>query len=289
MWKHGEAGRLVTLNSVYTDDCIYCQASMLRLPANEFNMDRKAVFIQLALCPLCGWWSVYRIHQGELPRSAGMIESHSGSIGCLKEFDLNDISLPLEEVRRYLLAKKDSIFTIHPKLFEDIVCSVFKDCGWHARVTAYAGDDGVDIILDDSSGETIGVQVKRYKKERRIEAEQIRSLAGALLVGGHAKGVFITTSTFRKGARRASEELTSIGYPIELMDVERFFSALGIAQIRSLEFDEDRMVSYALSTGIHLGSGVSSDFVPGEDLRKRVIIASLSFRDELIDLYDETT
>jgi len=54
------------------------------------------------------------------------------------------------------------------------VASVFRDCGFHARVTSYSGDGGIEVILERGD-ETIGVQVKRYKSA--IDAEQIRSLA----------------------------------------------------------------------------------------------------------------
>ncbi len=262
---------------------------MLHFSSEKFEKGSKALFIQLSICQLCGWWIVYRIHQGEYPRTAGIIESHSGAIGCLKELDLNDISTPLGQVRQYLLAKSETIFDTHPKLFEDVVCSVFKDCGWSARVTAYSSDDGIDVILDNSSGETIGVQVKRYKKERRIEAEQIRSLAGALLVGGHTKGIFITTSTFRSGARKTAKKLSSIGYPIELIDVERFLNALGIAQLNSFEFDRERITSYLMTPGVRLGSGSNKDFTLGEDLREREIVASTFLKEDFIDLYDRIT
>jgi restriction system protein len=181
MWEYGEAGRLLTISSVYSDDCIFCQTPLLRFPAQSFEAGIKRLFVQLAICPHCGWWSVFRVHQNEYERTAGFAESLSGTIGCLKELDLSDISAPLNEVRQYLIAKKESVFDAHPKLLEDIVCSMFKDLGWNARATAYVGDKGIDVILDGPDGSTIGVQVKRYKKERRIEAEQIRSLAGALL------------------------------------------------------------------------------------------------------------
>lgn len=64
---------------------------------------------------------------------------------------------------------------VHPRVLEQIVCSIFKDLGYKARVTAYSADGGVDVILDGANDNTVGVQVKRYKQERRIEAEQIRS------------------------------------------------------------------------------------------------------------------
>ncbi len=287
MWEYGEAGRLITISSVGSDDCIYCQTPLLRLPAERFKAGIKRLFVQLSICPRCGWWTVYRVHQNEYERTAGLAEGYSGSIGCLKELDLKDVAAPLNDVRQYLLAKKDSAFEAHPKLFEDVVCSMFKDLGWNARVTAYSGDDGIDVILDGPDGSTIGIQVKRYKKDRRIEAEQIRSLAGALLLSGHTKGIFITTSRFRKGAERAAYQLTEIGYPIELIDAERFLAALGIAQHNSFELTQEKVVSYLLSTGLHIGTGVHNEFVPGEDLRERPVIVSTLLGSELLDLRDE--
>ena len=287
MWEYGEVGRLITISSIGSDDCIYCQTPLLRFPAESFEAGVKRLFVQISICPHCGWWTVYRVHQNEYERTAGLAEGYSGSIGCLKELDLTDVSTPLHDVRQYLLAKKDSAFEAHPKLFEDVVSSMFKDLGWQARVTAYSGDDGIDVILDGPNGNTIGVQVKRYKKERRIEAEQIRSLAGALLQGGHTKGIFITTSKFRKGAERTAQQLTAIGYPIEMMDAERFLAALGIAQHNSFHLTQEQVVSYLMSTALHIGTGVHTDFVPGEDLRERPVIASTLLRSEILDLRDD--
>lgn len=284
MWEYGEAGRLLTVECIDASKCIYCQHPLLRLPSGVLEANGKRLLFQLSLCTVCGWWTVYRVHQGEYPRTAGIIESYSGTIGCLKELDLTDISIPLDEVRQYFLAKKDSIYNADPKLLEDVVCSVFKDLGWNARVTSYSGDDGIDVILDGSTGETIGVQVKRYRKERRIEAEQIRSLAGALLLNGHTKGVFITTSSFRRGAVEAATKFSKIGYPIELIDAPRFLEAVGIAQIRSLDIDDRRVASYILSTGVHIGSGLHKEFSLGENLLEREIAAQVWTSDELLDL-----
>lgn len=92
-----------------------------------------------------------------------------------------------------------------------------------ATVTSYSNDGGIDAFLmkDD---ETIGVQVKRYGKQ--IEVEQIRALAGALVLKGLTKGIFVTTSTFRSGAKKAIGEYKYRGYKIELIDADRFLSML---------------------------------------------------------------
>lgn len=287
MWEYEKAKRLLTIESVYSDVCIFCETPLLNIPAESFEAGIKRLFVQLSICPHCGWWSVFRVHQNEYERTAGIAESYSGTIGCLKELDLTDVSAPLDEVRRYLLAKKDSVYDAHPKLFEDVVCGMFKDLGWEARATAYIGDKGVDVILDGPDGSTVGVQVKRYKKERRIEAEQIRSLAGALLQNGHTKGIFVTTSKYRRGAKEAAREFASKGYPIELIDAERFLAALGIAQHNSFQYDQKKAVSYVLSTGLHIGTGLHKDFVPGEDLRERQVVVSMVLGSELLDLEDD--
>lgn len=284
MWEYREAGRLITIDAVVSDDCIYCKNPLVLLPSANFESGVKRLFVQLSICKLCGWWTVYRVHQNEYPRTAGIAEGYSGSVGCLKQFDLNDISMPLKEVRQYMCAKEDSKFDVHPRIFEEVVCSIFKDLGWTARGTAYSGDGGIDVILDGQDDNTIGVQVKRYKKERRIEAEQIRSLAGALIQGGHTKGIFVTTSNYRRGAKQAAEDLTSIGVPIELIDAEGFLRMLGIAQTNTFELTQERAATYLLSKGAHVGTGIHKDFAAGEDLRERPVIVQAVTRSELLDL-----
>ena len=291
MWDYAEAGRLATLDTVGVTECIYCRAPMLRLRAErlEAKVGKAVMLAQPALCRGCGWWNVYRVKQNYIARTAGVAEGYSGTIGSLKELDLTDISAPLSEVRQYLLARQEELYSVHPRVFEEVVCSVFKDAGWQARVTAYAGDEGIDVVLDGPDGATVGVQVKRYGAHRRIEAEQIRSFAGALLLDGRTRGVFVTTSDFRKGARQAAARYATIGYPIELVNASGFLEALGIAQIKTFELDSERINKYVLTYGHHLGSGVHKEFVPGEDLTERPIMIQTLVRDELLSLYGEAT
>lgn len=283
MWEYGEAARLMTMALVTEPMCIYCKGPMARLPSCKFELDVKVMLAQVSICAQCGWWQVYRIHQNDLPRTAGYAEDHSGTIGCLKELDLDDLSLPLRECRQYFLAKGDSMYDVHPKLFEDVVCSVFKDFGWSARATAYSCDNGIDVILEGESS-SVGVQVKRYAKKRKIEAEQIRSLAGALILGGHTTGIFVTTSGFRKGAKRTAEKFTSIGQPIELVDAPAFLDALGIVQRNSFDLTWDQVSSYIVTTGLYLGTGEHQEYVAGEDISERPIHIQVFTSDELMQL-----
>lgn len=71
MWEYAQASRLLTIDSVNGDECIYCKASLLRLPAESFEVPPKRLFVQLSICTACGWWAVYRVHQNEYPSTAG--------------------------------------------------------------------------------------------------------------------------------------------------------------------------------------------------------------------------
>jgi restriction system protein len=79
-----------------------------------------------------------------------------------------------------------------------VVGSVFADLGFESIVTGYQNDGGIDVILKDRMGSTIGVQVKRYRN--RIDVRSIRELAGALLAGGMTRGIFVTTSDYTAGS-----------------------------------------------------------------------------------------
>jgi restriction system protein len=287
MWEYAEASRLMTMECVTAAECIYCQAPLSRLPAKKFEAGELTLLAQFSYCLVCGWWTVYRVHQGEIPR-AGEAESYSGTVGCLKELDLNDVSIPLDEVRRYIAAKKEKVYEVDPAVFEDIVGSIFQDFGYQIRVTGQRvpgkeGDDGIDVILESSAG-TIGVQVRRYKKSMRIEAEAIRSLGGALLVGGHTKGVFVTTSGFRRGAVRTAERLTAMGRPVELVNAEQFFRKLGIAQLNHNSITDYQVNSWIFSPGEHLGSGLTRGFVDGENLLDRPVVIRTVLRSEMLEI-----
>lgn len=182
----------------------------------------------LHICPMCGWWAA--IDSAVLAAVGPQLwlvnlVSHA----TLLEFDLADIDTPLTEVRRYLRRRFESRYSVHPRLFEQTVASVFKDLGYDAQATAYSNDGGIDIVLKGRSGERIGVQVKR--RRRKIEVEQVRSFLGALVLGGFTRGIFVSASEFQRGAIRAADQCGILQHPVELTDPGKFFDMLGVAQL----------------------------------------------------------
>lgn len=134
----------------------------------------------LHICPACGWWIAEdRAILPALHWQHWAVTLVSSPV--LEELALDDIAAPLQQVRRYLMRKFEARASMHPRLFELTVASVFGDLGYQAYATAYSNDGGVDVILEDDSGARIGVQVKRRREA--VEVEQIRAFVGALVLG----------------------------------------------------------------------------------------------------------
>ena len=245
-------------------DCLFCKSQMDLLEDEEVKVEpahrswsinqadgidsfyRKFV---VRVCPVCGWWNAKdftRFKPFDPTEIRTLItDTLKGAIGNLKELDLTDQSIPVEEIRSYLAARYSSRFTIDPFKFEEVVTSVYKDLGYQARITARSGDGGIDVILDGPNDSVVGIQVKRSKN--KIKAEHIRSFAGALCLNGMTQGIFITTSTFQPAAERSAMLAQIRGIPIELVDAERFFDSLGIAQREMFKTASDQNVLFSAS------------------------------------------
>ena len=182
----------------------------------------------LHICDECGWWIAE--DRAVLPSKGGQIWVVTlSSMSVLQELNLADIEAPVQEVRRYLRRKFETRSTMHPRLWELTVASVFRDVGYTATATAYSRDGGIDVVLEKGIDGPIGVQVKRQKGV--IEVDQIRAFLGALTLGGYARGVFVSTSRFSEGATKAAALCAQRHVPIDLVDANRFFDMLGYTRI----------------------------------------------------------
>ncbi len=186
-------------------------------------------------CLTCGWWRLIK----DICISAQewqMWDIFFGCVGTLKNLSVNDLSTPMDEISNYLVAKYEDRFSVNPRKFEEVVASVFKSLGNHVNVTGYSNDGGIDVVLGNTDENLIGIQVKRYKE--KIKVEQIRPFAGALILSGLNKGIFVTTSNYQPAAITAAQKFTSLTLPIELIDANRFYDALKLSQKQSFDLDE---------------------------------------------------
>ncbi|MBB4661876.1 restriction endonuclease [Conexibacter arvalis] len=102
----------------------------------------------------------------------------------------------------------DRILDQTPVFFEQLVLDVLHAMGYGgsradaAERLGGTGDEGVDgVIREDRLGlDVIYVQAKRWSRERTVKRPDIQQFVGALHGKHAAKGVFITTSSFSRGA-----------------------------------------------------------------------------------------
>ncbi|WP_162903923.1 restriction endonuclease [Leucobacter sp. wl10] len=116
----------------------------------------------------------------------------------------------------------EKLRTIHPTEFERLVLKLLGAMGYgglggHLH-TGQSNDKGLDgIITEDKLGlDRIYVQAKRYGDGNSVTPEQIRAFLGAMMGKGD-RGVFLTASTFTKGAREAA---TGVPARVVLIDGE---------------------------------------------------------------------
>ena len=60
-----------------------------------------------------------------------------------------------------------------------------------------------------------------------------------------------------------------------------------IAQFKRIDITDERINSYILSPGAHLGSGFAKQFVEGENLLDRPVVARTFTRDELLEVAED--
>lgn len=103
-----------------------------------------------------------------------------------------------------------------PQFFEQLVLDLLLKMGYGgsngvmAHVTPTSHDNGVDgIIPEDTLGlDKIYIQAKRYT-DTPVGKPEIQQFVGALNEQKASKGVFVTTSTFTKGAIESVNKATS--------------------------------------------------------------------------------
>jgi restriction system protein len=237
VWKYEHCG---SLEAKEMRSCPYCDNPLIQ--NDDINSEaRRALYTLYShpdletfgwvkVCSSCGWWakSVFGCLAGTLQRQNDIEISAKG---VLKKLDPAP-NQPLAEVRDYLTARYEDRFDVHPRQFEEVVASVFGDLGFQTQVTGYSNDGGIDVVMNDGSEKTIGVQVKRYRA--RIAVSQIREFAGAMMIGDFTRGIFVTTSDFQSGATKVASLSAAKGYPIELINATQFYAALKLAQVSTV-------------------------------------------------------
>lgn len=123
-----------------------------------------------------------------------------------------------QSVKEQLL---DTILNNDPSFFEHLVVKLLLALGYGygseaGRVVGKSHDGGIDgIINEDKLGlDKIYIQAKRYAPSNNVGSKEVQAFSGAMKK--ITKGVFITTSSFTKEARKEVQE--QVGKQIALID-----------------------------------------------------------------------
>lgn len=98
----------------------------------------------------------------------------------------------------------EAIHTLSPREFEYLVAELLRDRGFHVEVTSPTRDGGKDLLayLDTAVGTLLClVEAKRYRADRPVGVELVRSLYGTLCDAKANSAMLVTTSSFTVGAR----------------------------------------------------------------------------------------
>jgi HJR/Mrr/RecB family endonuclease len=101
-----------------------------------------------------------------------------------------------------------------PKEFEELMAVLLEAEGFtDVMVTGQSGDGGIDITAHCDRPFIQGryvVQCKRYDARKRVPPSDVRAFHGVIAANPAVRGVFVTTSSFTKGARKFAE---NVGMP----------------------------------------------------------------------------
>lgn len=119
-----------------------------------------------------------------------------------------------ERIQSELLTKMTKM---NPYKFEGLMVQLLTAMGYQGNdgqslVTSKSNDGGIDgVINQDPLGlQQVYIQVKRYAPSNSVGRPEIAAFAGSIKLRHTDRGVFITTSSFTKGAIEAAKDLNIV-------------------------------------------------------------------------------
>lgn len=222
------------LRDVFTrSTCPCCVAVQLLAPsdaASQSDGRRYTEHLEVLTCQSCGWWfacrNVYDSSCGSNPDSAvHVVDAAGAALETYAELlDRATLLLLRDEVEQHIKGRGSSSAWA---AFEDATGAILKSFGYRTRVTNRAKDGGIDAILDHPSAGTVFVQVKHSKN--KVNVRVLRELVGTMVLHGSKTGLLVTSSTFTEDTHVLKRAYDPRGLAIELVDGERFLSALKLS------------------------------------------------------------
>ncbi len=103
----------------------------------------------------------------------------------------------------YLSMNYDKLETIHWRQFEGLVAEFFAREGYEITLNKGRNDGGIDIIARNKIEETVTIiQCKRYRKNRSVSVESVKSFCFDVIDGNFNQGIIVTTSYLTDGEKK---------------------------------------------------------------------------------------
>lgn len=103
-----------------------------------------------------------------------------------------------------LKKQPQDVMNLGSRQFEELIAELLTDMGWDVELTPATRDGGKDILayLKTDVGRFLClVEAKRYRRDRKIGVELVRTLYGTLCDYQASSAMMVTTSTYSKDAR----------------------------------------------------------------------------------------
>src|SRR5262249_3709414 len=140
------------------------------------------------------------------------------------------VALPWFDIIDEVLRNPTAVFEIPPDKWEEIIAGAYKKAGFdEVTLTPRSGDHGRDVIAVKKGLGSVRVidQVKAYKPDHLVTANDVRALMGALQGDTASKGFLTTTSDFAPRLRKDPLIACHIPTRLELIDGKALLSRLG--------------------------------------------------------------
>lgn len=108
-----------------------------------------------------------------------------------------------EALIEQLKKQPDDVYNLHPRKFEELLAELLTDKGWDVQLTKATRDGGKDILayLNTDMGRLLFlIEAKKYRRDRKIGVDLVRSLYGTLCDHKANSAVLVTTSSFTPDA-----------------------------------------------------------------------------------------
>ncbi|MEO8527778.1 MAG: restriction endonuclease [Pseudolysinimonas sp.] len=216
--------------AVLITQCKYCQRTMHEVYDEVQGEWGSSAYrrIRTFACA-CGWWNSEDVYQAVAYPEYGDAFNWQAvnSQGCLRAFSVSDSEIPTATLREALARDRADLRHVDPYKLERLVGDVMSDFfNCEVRHVGRAGDGGIDLLLMDGDSPR-AIQVKRRSREVAEAVSFVREFVGAMLLGGHISGMFVTTAPRFSAAAESTAALAvskSLVSRIDLVDADSLLS-----------------------------------------------------------------